>query len=166
MNPPIIIDIEASGFGKNSYPIEIGFISEQGETWCSLIKPEADWQHWEASAEQTHHISREVLFEYGLNASKVAQQLNDRLQGMVVYTDGWIHDFIWLARLFDSADMAPHFKLEDLRHVLTSEQEVQWESTKCQVLAEMAVSRHRASIDAKVIQMTWLRTRDCSLALS
>ena len=164
MNPPIIIDIEASGFGKNSYPIEIGFISEQAETWCSLIKPESDWQHWEASAEQTHHITRETLYEYGLSASKVAQQLNDRLQGMVVYTDGWIHDFIWMARLFDAADMAPHFKLEDLRHVLTHQQEVEWENTKLEVLQEIKVDRHRASIDAKVIQMTWLRTRDCSLA--
>lgn len=158
MTPPIILDIEASGFGKNSYPIEIGFVSEQAETWCALIKPETDWLHWDDSAEQVHQISRATLHQHGKTAACVAQELNDRLHNAVVYTDGWIHDFIWMARLFDAADMVPHFKLEDLRHVLTHQQEVDWESTKREVLKEIKVDRHRASIDAKVIQMTWLRT--------
>ncbi|MFA6179529.1 MAG: hypothetical protein WC696_07975 [Candidatus Methylopumilus sp.] len=159
MTPPIILDIEASGFGKNSYPIEIGFVSEQAETWCALIKPEVDWLHWDDSAEQVHQISRATLHQRGKTAAYVAQELNDRLHNAVVYTDGWIHDFIWMARLFDAANITQHFKLEDLRDVLTRQQEVEWEATKSQVLLEMNVNRHRASIDAKLIQLTWLRTR-------
>jgi hypothetical protein len=43
MSLPTIIDIEASGLGKGSYPIEVGFISGKGETGCTLIKPLAHW---------------------------------------------------------------------------------------------------------------------------
>jgi hypothetical protein len=50
---PIIIDVEASGLGHGSYPIEVGFALADGETHCRLIKPEEDWQHWfEASFEE------------------------------------------------------------------------------------------------------------------
>ena len=34
---PDIIDIEASGFGPDSYPIEIGVALSSGEKYCSLI---------------------------------------------------------------------------------------------------------------------------------
>ncbi len=46
MSLPTIIDIEASGFGRGSYPIEVGFITADGKTGCSLIKPEAQWKSW------------------------------------------------------------------------------------------------------------------------
>ena len=159
MIPPIIIDIEASGFGKNSYPIEIGYIAEDAETWCCLIRPEADWQHWDETAESTHGISRERLAELGKPAAVVAQLMNDRLQNCTVYTDGWGHDFIWLSLLFETANISPHFKIEDLRKVLKPHQEAIWEVTKSQVQEELKAHRHRASSDAQVIQLTWLRTR-------
>ena len=33
MELPIIIDIEASGFGRGSYPIEIGYHMPDGESY-------------------------------------------------------------------------------------------------------------------------------------
>lgn len=163
MTPPIILDIEASGFGKDSYPIEIGFVSEQGEAWCALIKPAEQWRHWDERAARMHLITRENLLTHGKSIVSVAQELNDRLQNTIVYTDGWIHDFIWLARLFDEANMRPHFKLQDLREMLSPAQEVRWEAAKSQILLEMNEARHRASTDARLIQLTWLRTREEAL---
>jgi hypothetical protein len=157
---PIIIDFEASGFGKDSYPIEVGFVGEDGEGWCSLIRPEADWQHWDKDAAEVHHITRELLAERGHSASYVAEQLNHYLRGSVVYTDGWAHDYVWLSRLFESADRTPFFKLQDLRYVLTTDQLTHWHATKEKVLGELHLSRHRASMDAKVLQVTWQRTRE------
>ena len=61
MTVPIIIDFEASGFGKGSYPIEVGFSGRHGEGWCSLIRPENDWEHWDIDAAKVHHIPREIL---------------------------------------------------------------------------------------------------------
>ncbi len=160
MTPPIILDIEASGFGKNSYPIEVGFINESLNTWCALIKPEADWYHWDSSAESMHYITRESLLNHGKPAQLVAQALNDQLRNKTVYSDGWMHDFIWISLLFDSANTAPHFKLEDLRNVLTPKQEATWHDTKNLVQQELKIKRHRASVDAKVLQLTWQRTRE------
>ena len=48
---PTVLDVEASGFGRNSYPIEIGFVLPNGHAYCSLVKPEAHWTHWDVQAE-------------------------------------------------------------------------------------------------------------------
>jgi hypothetical protein len=155
---PAIIDFEASGFGKDSYPIEVGFVGPAGNSWCSLIRPEDDWLQWDNTAEDVHHISRELLLSHGKSCEFVARQLNQALQGCIVYTDGWAHDYIWMARLFDAANTNPHFQLEDLRRVLTAQQEGLWHATKSAVEEELHATRHRASTDAKVLQLTWVRT--------
>lgn len=162
MNPPIILDIEASGFGKNSYPIEVGFIDESLNTWCSLIKPEDDWHHWDSEAERMHFISRDCLIKHGKSAKLVAQMLNEQLQNKTVYSDGWMHDFTWISLLFESAKIRQRFKLEDLRNVLTPKQEATWHNTKSKIQEELNIQRHRASVDAKVLQLTWQRTHQDS----
>ena len=59
---PAVLDIEASGFGRDSFPVEVGFVLPDGETFCTLIRPAAGWTHWDDSAE--------------------------RLRGMTLYCDG------------------------------------------------------------------------------
>jgi hypothetical protein len=160
MTVPIIIDFEASGFGKGSYPIEVGFSGRHGEGWCALIRPENDWQHWDLDAAKVHHIPREILVERGKSSAYVAEQLNFFLNGYTVYTDGWGQDYVWMSRLFDAADMVPRFKLADLRGIMSEQQEERWHTTKDNVLKELGIVRHRASSDARVLQLTWLRTYD------
>ena len=55
---PPIIDVEASGFGRGSYPIEVGFALEDREVQSYLIKPALGWDHWDPKAELIHGISR------------------------------------------------------------------------------------------------------------
>jgi hypothetical protein len=160
MTVPIIIDFEASGFGKGSYPIEVGFSGRHGEGWCALIRPEQDWQHWDMQAAQVHHIPREILVERGRSTSYVAQQLNLFLRNYTVYSDGWAQDYVWLARLYDAANMSPSFKLADLREIMKQDQQDNWHAAKEAVQKELNLNRHRASSDAKVLQLTWLRTHD------
>lgn len=166
MQPPIIIDIEASGFGKEGYPIEVGFICDNAQTWCALIKPQLHWQYWDKNAEHIHHISREILELHGKPAREIALTLNIKLRGKTVYSDGWWHDFVWMAQLFDSAQLVPAFKLEDLRKTLNTHQEACWHEIKNQVINDLQAQRHRASIDAKVLQMTWLKTRELAPIIS
>ncbi len=165
MQPPIIIDIEASGFGKGSYPIEVGFVKASGETWCRLIKPEQNWLHWDEGAEKLHHITRTILRQHGKPAAAIAQELNDQLQNQTVYSDSWAHDYAWIYRLFEIAETSPHFKFEDLRSVLSPQQEAIWHATKDRVIEEINADRHRASTDAKVLQMTWMKTYELSQKL-
>lgn len=160
MTVPIILDIEASGFGSGSYPIEIGFSGRHGEGWCSLIRPEAEWTHWDLDAARVHGIPREVLIERGNSVQFVAEQLNFFLGGRTVYTDGWGQDYVWLASLFESAQIVQKFTLADLYEIIDDDQLPDWNATKQQIIQELRVARHRASSDARVLQLTWLRTYD------
>lgn len=42
---PLIIDLEASGFGRDSYPIEVGVALDYDRKFCSLIRPQPQWAH-------------------------------------------------------------------------------------------------------------------------
>ena len=55
---PTALYVEASGFGRNSYPIEAGFVQPDGDGFCTLIHPEPDWTHWDPQAESDQHIPR------------------------------------------------------------------------------------------------------------
>ena len=84
MQLPAILDIEASGFGRGSYPIEVGYCGANGALFCGLVLPEPDWQHWDASAEALHGITRELLRRHGRPARWMAEQLNARLGGQTL----------------------------------------------------------------------------------
>ena len=154
---PAVIDVEASGFGKGSYPIEVGFVLPDGAMYCSLILPPAHWQHWDPKAQAVHHITRDALLAHGRPAPEVAQTLNHRLHGRTLYSDGWANDYSWLGLLFEEASMAPTFKLDNLRSLLDERQADAWHACKETVVAELQLPRHRASTDARVLQLTFAR---------
>jgi len=58
---PFIIDVEASGFGPMSYPIEIGIAMESGKRYSILILPADEWTYWDEEAEKVHLITRDTL---------------------------------------------------------------------------------------------------------
>lgn len=157
--PPAIIDIEASGFGSASYPIEVGIVLPDGSCYCSLVRPMEGWTHWDASAEAVHRVSRETLLNHGRSPAEVALSLNRRLVGMTVFCDAWYHDFTWLGRLFDAAEQPQLFTLQDIRRLLNQAEMDAWHTTKTQILAELHLERHRASNDARVLQATLLRVK-------
>lgn len=159
MIQPIIIDIEASGFGKGSYPIEIGFHRPDGMAYCTLIQPAEDWTHWDASAEQVHGIRRELLFEKGRPVRAVCLDLNEKLRGQTIYCDAWAYDYVWLSRLFDAADLVPIFQLRDIRDLLGECEQTLWHATRAAVELRLQLRRHRASSDARMLFETLLEAR-------
>jgi len=163
---PTVLDIEASGFGRDSYPIEIGFAHPNGHTYCTLIRPEAAWTHWDQGAAQTHHISRALIEARGLPAAQVARQLNAELRGQTVYSDGWANDYSWLGAIYDVAGFAPAFRLENLRLLLSEQEADRWHLVKAQISAERGAQRHRASSDARLLQLTYQRLRQVPASAS
>lgn len=148
-------DIEASGFGRGSYPIEVGVATSEGRCHCFLIRPESDWNHWDSSAEQTHGITRATLLEKGLSVNTVASRLNSLLAGRIIYTDAWGYDSPWLMRLYDAADSWPTFKIESLLSLLSESQRNRWDCVRKQAFAKIAQQRHRASVDARAAQLAY-----------
>ena len=151
---PCVLDIEASGFGRGSYPIEIGFVLPDGTAYCSLIVPDASWTHWDGAAERIHGISRSLLQRHGRSAHEVAVELNQRLAGRTVYCDNWAHDYAWLARLFESADINPTFKLRHLRELMSEYAAEHFDDARELVARNLQLRRHRASSDARVLQLS------------
>lgn len=146
------LDIEASGFGRGSYPIEVGLVRGDGTAYCTLILPCDGWTHWDAGAEQVHGITREILLRHGKPVEQVAAQLNEHLTGETVYSDGWAYDYPWLARLFDEAGAQPRFRLEPIAKLLDEERLSRYRPARDEALAALGVVRHRASNDARALQ--------------
>ncbi|MGI1669040.1 MAG: hypothetical protein K6L74_01810 [Neptuniibacter sp.] len=159
MKRPYIIDLEASGFGRDSYPIEVGVALEEGERYCCLIYPDPSWTHWSENAEQCHQISRANLLENGKPIDLVADMLNTLLEGKTVYSDAWSWDTTWLNTLFSKADVSMSFHISPLEMIMNEEQVDIWGSFRDQVIEDLNIVRHRASNDAFLIQETYLRTR-------
>lgn len=155
---PPIIDLEASGFGATSYPIEVGVALEGNRKYCTLILPAPAWTHWDEEAEKVHRIARDILEHHGRPMQEVASQLNSLLRGRTLYTDGWVVDKPWLITLFHAAGMEMEFQVSPLEIILSEYQMEHWHATKDRVIAEMNQARHRASYDAWTIQETYKRT--------
>lgn len=158
---PCVLDIEASGFGRSSYPIEVGYVLPDGRVACMLVRPAAGWTHWDASAEQLHGITRSVLASHGRDAREVALALNRDLEGQTVYCDGWAHDYTWLAALFEEAGFSPRFRLESVGALLDEDHLARLDAARRDAVLELGLTRHRASNDARALQraLAWVAAR-------
>ena len=160
---PIILDIEASGFGAGSYPIEIGLALTDGGKHSWLIKPLAHWQHWREQAQALHGISRERLCAEGLAPATVADQLNEVIGPATAYTDAWGFDSTWLSRLFHDAGRRQVFRLEAVVALLTEDELERWQESRDLIIEHSGLARHRAGNDATIIQQTLMRVRAAAL---
>ncbi|EWH12285.1 hypothetical protein DS2_01150 [Catenovulum agarivorans DS-2] len=158
INLPNIIDVEASGFGRGSYPIEVGVVLSSGRRFCSLIEPDESWTHWQRSAEDAHKISLQEVYLFGSSICSVADNLNCILRDQTVYSDAWGNDSSWIAKLFEFAGKVQAFKIESIVSILTEQQMEIWHDTKEALAAKSSQPRHRASNDAVLIQNTYYQT--------
>ena len=152
---PVILDIEASGFGRGSYPIEVGVAMPDGQLHAWLIRPLDDWTHWQDHAEAIHGISRKRLLEDGFSLRTVADELNELLAGRTVYSDGWGVDRGWLSLLFHEAGVLQGFHLDSIYRLLTESEWERWGDYRQQVLNTTGMVPHRAGTDALIIQKTF-----------
>ncbi|PMR81854.1 hypothetical protein C1H70_03710 [Halomonas urumqiensis] len=158
---PTLLDIEASGFGRGSYPIEVGLARPDGSSCAFLIQPLEEWTHWDPKAELLHGISRGRLAREGYPVRQVARWLNDELDEIgIAYSDSWGYDNTWLSLLFHHAGMLPAFRLEALRMLLSEGQLEIWHETREALIEELGIYRHRAGEDARLLQLTYQRTRE------
>lgn len=156
---PNILDFEASGFGYDSYPIEVGVALGSGERFCTLIVPLDSWTHWDINAEKVHQIKREDLNRYGLPIGDVCLRLNQFLREQTVYSDGWVADKPWLNTLYESAGLKPSFNLSPIESIQSESQQAVWSEVRDELVEKFAFGRHRASHDALLIQETYKATR-------
>jgi len=157
---PCIIDIEASGLGRGSYPIEIGYIKNDYSSGCTLVRPVSTWTVWHKEAEKLHKIPKQLLFEKGKDVIWVANWLNEQFKTETVYSDGWANDMCWIGSLFNEAEIYQSFKVESLLTLLSEAEKERWSEIHDEVIEGTSMKRHRASSDAKMIQQTYIKVKE------
>lgn len=163
--PPIVIDCEASGLEKESYPIEVGYTLSNGETFSYYIKPEPSWTYWDPKAQDIHGIKRETLFEIGLPAYEVALKLNSQLAGEIIYSDASDWENFWINVLFNSVGLERFFEIRSIQDLFIVRSGIPQHSgfyrkRKALFRDTPGIVQHRAGDDSKIIQKAFILSRN------
>ena len=171
----VFLDFEASSLSDDGYPIEVGWVFEDGRSESHLIKPAPQWIDWDPSAEALHRISRATLEACGVPHDVVAHRLLSTLSEHVVYASAPSWDGKWLSVLFRAAGMPRHamrLKDSDEAYVEAAVEVLSASMPPAEVntLATEIVRRvldatvrcsvrHRALADAEQERQIWLEVR-------
>lgn len=160
---PCFMDIEASSLDADSYPIEIGWSTQQGDIESHLINPYAitTWTDWDSCAQAVHGISRKLCRENGKHPAWVCQRLNRIFPpGSVVYADGGQFDQFWLDQLFAACTPLGYAQitvkhtdvimLPLLDHIEAKQRQQFFEKLKQMARTEVGAS-HRAGVDVQYL---------------
>lgn len=104
----VILDFEASSLSDESYPIEVGWVSEDGREDGMLIRPAPQWRDWDREAEAMHGISRATLRTQGIHHEEVCDRLVGLFRDNAVYASAPSWDGRWLSMLLRAAGRPRH----------------------------------------------------------
>lgn len=112
--PYVFLDFEASSLSKQSYPIEVGWVHEDGRGEAHLIRPAPGWTEWDESAEVVHHISRHMLETEGEPHDQVCAKLLTLFETSTVLASAPSWDGHWLSMLLRASGLPRHLhRLQD-----------------------------------------------------
>lgn len=174
------LDFEASSLGPHSYPIEVGWVFEDGQAEGYLIRPAPGWVDWDPIAEQIHGISREDLEQNGLSPNVVAARMMAELKDYQILASAPSWDGKWLSALLRAAGLPRRAltltRTDDVIAALARQQlvgkmpDVAARETVADLIAEVrageGVPEHRALSDARIEQARWRKVLDATAALT
>lgn len=166
----VFLDVEASGLGVKTYPIQVGWANMGLQAWDHLIRPTEKWLtrfDWQIEAEEIHGLDQADLDRYGHDPRSVALAVNNALADRYVVSDAQSFDQAWLDVLYLAADVTPSFRLyswEDLILKLSNDEPgrlmriIHEEMPRAQNLVEADgrfAHTHRAGEDALHAAAIW-----------
>jgi hypothetical protein len=166
------LDFEASSLAKDSYPIEIAWVFEDGRAESHLIKPAAAWTDWDDAAAAIHGISRASLDTGGVPAETIGRRVLDQLSAHTVYASSPSWDGKWMSVLLRASGLPRHaLRLRDTdeiqletalellgRRLPPGEVEAAAKALVERIRAAMSqsITAHRALPDAEHERQIWL----------
>lgn len=113
------MDIEASGWKKNSFPIEIAW----GNNFIKknfIIKPAYNWDTdiWEEEAYNIHKIKKEDIKKEGKKISFIIEKMKENLKNKYVFSDSIEKDKIWLNMLLQDLKIDIFFNFLSIEELL------------------------------------------------
>ena len=171
----VFLDFEASSLSDDSYPIEVGWVFEDGRPETHLIRPAPGWTDWDDDAQAIHGISRERLQREGEPHEAVARRILEALSAHAVFVTAPSWDGKWLSVLLRAAGLPRHamrFQDSEAAHVAAaeaglgpavrpSERETLIAGVILEARARLAGEpvRHEALADAQQERRLWLEVR-------
>lgn len=164
----VFLDFEASSLGKHGYPIEVGWVFEDGRGEDMLIRPAPNWTDWDAEAAAVHGISRESLLAEGAPHDEVARRIVAELSGHALYASAPSWDGKWLSTLLRAGGFTRHaLRLRDTEELFVeaARQRLGFETPgeailelvgRAREIAEAGPVAHRALQDAERERAIWL----------
>lgn len=149
------LDIESSGF--QGYPIQIGIIKENGETFESLIKPHEEWLEdleWDYNAQAVHSLELDYVIKNGKSIDEVARKINRFVGEEDIFVDH-PYDVMWLDLLFEFSEENREFNIFVLGKILPEDFIIHWDFMFYKMQKESGLTLHNALNDAKLIQKTY-----------
>ena len=108
--PYVFLDFEASSLSKLSYPIEVGWVHEDGTGEAHLIRPAPGWTEWDDRAEIVHHISRSMLDTQGEPHEEVCARVLTLFETATVLASAPSWDGHWLSMLLRASGLPRHLR--------------------------------------------------------
>ena len=168
----VFLDFEASSLGKKGFPVEVGWVFEDGMREGHLIRPAPEWNDWDAEAEAIHGLSRDRLEREGEPHDAVARRMVEQLADHDLYASAPSWDGKWLSLLLRAAGLGRHsLRLRDtevaqqesaaaiLREALPGERcgaAVREIMAAVRAAAERSSPAHRAVDDAEEERRRWI----------
>lgn len=161
------LDFEASSLADDSYPIEVGWVFEDGRSESHLIRPAPAWTDWDAEAAGLHGLTRQRLEVEGEPHDRLARRVLETLGPHVVYVSAPSWDGKWLSVLLRAAGLPRHamrFKPTAQAHAEAiaeawgrepTPQEVETIVTLARLDLATEPVRHRALADAEQELRLW-----------
>lgn len=178
----VFLDFEASSLSKNSYPIEVAWVLEDGASEAWLIRPALNWTEWDGCAERIHGIPRALLEREGEPHDRVAARMIEALTGHDLFASAPSWDGKWLSALLRAAGLPRHaLRLRDSDEAyLEMAKELLRKAVQPEHLEQVASSlvagaearspekppAHRALADAQGERLRWLKVRYEASALA
>ena len=178
----VFLDFEASSLKAGSYPIEVGWAREDGETEAHLIRPAPGWLDWDATAEAVHKIEHDLLLTEGEPYDAVARRVLEALAPHQVFVSAPSWDGKWMSVLLRAAGLPRHaLKLKDCdlanravaREVLGGrmsgrelEGAIVWIVAEARRRVQAGPPRHRALADAVAELEVWREVRKLAETLA
>lgn len=147
---PIFIDVEASSFSGDSYPIEIAW-NIDANIENHLLNPYfiKEWVDWDPASQAVHGLSRNYLSEHGKDPLSVAKRMNQVLSGQDVYSDAAEYDVHWIDQLFKATGLKRQFYIRDFFSLLPIEITNGNFMSSSSILSEYKIkARKRANVPA------------------
>lgn len=157
----VFVDFEASSLSNHSYPIEVGWVFEDGREEDYLIRPAPAWIEWDAAAEAVHGISRESLLREGTPHELVCDRLVAALSAHTIFASSPPWDGRWLSMLLRAAGRPRHLlRLKDSEEAFAEaarlrlgpagdDEAVAETIAAARAVVERAPTAHRALADAR-----------------